>query len=520
MRHLAAGALLLLLVLVARPGASVLFVPPNLQTVADATTELDLERARKLLEQVSGDSAALAFERARLSIYLGDCDSAHAILSTPSLAGSQEALALAELAKNCARATAAAVVVDDPRQGIWMRLQDEADRPLVPFIVDVAARARAASLRDLGVDLPRPLRIDLVRDLFSLSAVSGLPLTAAETTGTVAVARWGRVTMLSPRAAPLGYPWEDTLAHEITHLALSRASRDRAPLWLQEGIAKRQETRWRQARQFDEVPSADEIAHAALIGGRAVGVDKLGPSIAMLPSPEAASIAFAEVTSFVKFWIEQNGEAALRLLLADLRGVGSDDAASAMRSVTGWELGVWLTRWQRYLISVRGSAAKNDAVVKKDRPYFGAEADLTRRVRLGDLLFERGHAGPAVRQFGPALDSAKREPAIRWRVARALIEAGQPAAAAGLGRPADIDSPHGPWLGLHGRFLREAGDAPGAERAFSDAIALDPLSEDAACEGQFSSRARANAPLPAHSERRELCEAARRVTGVRELARD
>jgi hypothetical protein len=68
--------------------------------------------------------------------------------------------------------------------------------------------------------------------------------------------------------------------------------------------------------------------------------------------------------------------------------------------------------------------------------------------------------------------------------------------------------------------LREAGDAAGAERAFSDGIALDPLSEDAACEGQFSSRARGNAPLPAHPERRALCEAARRVTGARELARD
>src|SRR6185503_2655837 len=68
-------------------------------------------------------------------------------------------------------------------------LQDEEDRVLVPLLSDVAVRARAAIERDLGVIMPRPLRIDLVRDLFSLSAVSGLPLKAAETTGTVAVAR-------------------------------------------------------------------------------------------------------------------------------------------------------------------------------------------------------------------------------------------------------------------------------------------------------------------------------------------
>jgi hypothetical protein len=44
------------------------------------------------------------------------------------------------------------------------------------LLTDVAVRARAALEKDLGVEMPRPLRIDLVRDLFSLSAVSGLPV--------------------------------------------------------------------------------------------------------------------------------------------------------------------------------------------------------------------------------------------------------------------------------------------------------------------------------------------------------
>src|SRR6185436_16882262 len=145
------------------------------------------------------------------------------------------------------------------------------DRVLVPILARVAAEALGAIERDLGIVMPRPLRIDLVRDLFSLSAVSGLPLQAAETTGTVAVARWGRVNMISPRAAPGGYPWEDTLAHEITHLALSRGTRDMAPLWLQEGLAKRQEARWRPARPFDGEPSPHVVARDALLTGQSVG---------------------------------------------------------------------------------------------------------------------------------------------------------------------------------------------------------------------------------------------------------
>jgi len=220
----------------------------------------------------------------------------------------------------------------------------------VPYITRVAEQARRAVQADLGVELPRPLRIDVVRDLFSLSSVSGLPLEAAETTGTVAVARWGRVTLLSPRASRHGYPWQDTLAHEIVHLALSRATRDFAPLWLQEGVAKRQEQRWREPRPFDDAGSHDLIAERALLTGNSVGVDSLGPSIAMLPSADAASIAFSEVTSFVNFWIEKNGRAAFRLLLGDLKGLADRDPDPALRTVTGFGLHDWIAIWQQHLL--------------------------------------------------------------------------------------------------------------------------------------------------------------------------
>ncbi len=96
--------------------------------------------------------------------------------------------------------------------------------------------------------------------------MTGLPEQAARTTGTVAVAKWGRVTMISPRATDRGYPWLDTLAHEMTHLALSRGTRDKAPLWLQEGVAKREETRWRIEEPLDDVPAIDAVA--------AVGIEK------------------------------------------------------------------------------------------------------------------------------------------------------------------------------------------------------------------------------------------------------
>ena len=67
-----------------------------------------------------------ALRSARLAVYLGECDRGEAILSNPALIESREGATLAELAKSCARATAAGFVMEDEERGIWLRLQDDA----------------------------------------------------------------------------------------------------------------------------------------------------------------------------------------------------------------------------------------------------------------------------------------------------------------------------------------------------------------------------------------------------------
>ena len=484
----------------------------SLTDAANAITELDTRGALEILKALESDAPAVAFERARLSVYLGDCDTASATLGT--LQDTPEVRQLAELSKSCAGAVAASVVVEDARAGLWIRLQDDGDRVLVPFITDVAVKARSVVERDFGVVLPRPLRIDLVRDLFSLAAVSGLPVTAAETTGTVAVARWGRVTMLSPRAAPRGYPWEDTLAHEITHLALSRATRDQAPLWLQEGLAKREETRWRAERPFDHEPSPDDVARHALDTGTSVGISQLGPSIAMLPTPYAASVAFAEVTSFIEYWLAKNGRGALHLLLLDLKELGEADAA--LRSVSGYDLASWERLWHAHLAELPAPEGPGNAIEAIRSDFRGgprlAEDDprmLARAVRLGELLYGRGAVGHAAQRFETALAVDKSSPSLRWRAGRALIGDGRPEQARSLfERLEDVGSGHAGWFALRGRFLRAEGQAAESERAFALGIALNPFLEDAACEGTLrvpGQSARRGEPPPRLALRSARC---------------
>ena len=86
-----------------------------------------------------------------------------------------------------------------------------------------------------------------------------------------------------------------------------------------------------------------------------------------------------------------------------------------------------------------------------------------------------------------------------------------PEAKAALGGQAEVRTVHGGWQALSGRFRAEGGDRAGAEGAFRLGIAVDPWSEEVACEGQWRPR-RPGAELPALPQdprRRALCESAR-----------
>lgn len=476
-----------------------------LQQLSFAITEMDIPRARQLLAEEQGHDDAFAVERARLSLYVGDCDAAQAILTTIPI--SQATQHMLQLSEQCARAVAGAFVVEDAEAGVWIRLQEEADRALIPYIISVATSMRKKLHEDLGILLPLPLRIDVVRDLFSLAALTGLPLEAAETTGTVAVARWGRVTMLSPRAPAQGYTWQDTLAHEMTHLALSRGTRDYAPLWLQEGIAKREETRWRAESQFDDPDAADRTALDAMLSGRSVGINKIGPSIAMLPSAEDAAISYAEVTSFIAHFIETRGTAALHLLLADLKGIGSKNPEAALRSTTGFGLEYWIAHWEQALLKngralADASKEKAPLVIKEDHRH------TARNLRLGDLLYGRKDFESSAGYFQEAAQSAP----LRFRLARSLLGLEQALKAqTALGTWSDVQHANGGWLALHGRFLMDQKKVAEAEAAFAQAIQVNPLLEDVACEGRNRLTTAADSALPTDPARRKLCEAAREI---------
>lgn len=458
--------------------------------------DLDLKGAAEVLSAENGAEATV--EKGRLALYRGDCDKAARLLERPDVVDIRASAPLRAVALGCARATAAALTVRDPVAGVVVRFQDDADAALFPLLVETAAKVRRSLQRDLDVLLPKPLWIDLVRDQLSLAALSGLPEKAAQTTGTVAVAKWGRVMMLSPRAAPHGYGWLDTLAHEMTHLALSQATRDRAPLWLQEGVAKRQETRWRLPQPYDTVPSHDAVAANGIARGLGLALTGLGPSIAMLPSATQATVAFAEVASFIGWWIEKRGPKALPKLLRALRDAAPQaKAADAIKQVSGKSLARWELSWRHWLKSrPRPLAAP---FVPGGRVKSAKE--VAQRRRLGVLLHRRGHHEQSIAQLRRAQQLLPKDASLRCHLVDALVAAGHTAEARSwVAQPKDILLPTAEWWSWHSWFeLQHA--LPGAS---FQALANNPLAPAVACNHLPWDE------LPQQKLARSICQAARR----------
>ena len=474
----------------------------------DFTIAMEYDKARAELAKADPSTPAVIVAKARLALYEEDCDLAAALLGRAEVGQVDEGRLIGDVGRGCARVTAATVVDKDETNGIFIRYQDDSDRALTPLLVDTVVKARLSLAKDLGVEWKRPTRITVVRDLLSLSAMTGLPYKAAQTTGTVAVAKWGRVTLLSPRASHHGYPFRDTLTHELTHLAIAMQSHDRAPLWLHEGVARREEVRWREPGIFDDRPSPESIVLRGMELKLDLALDKLGPSIAMLPSADAAMVAFAEVTSFIKYFVESSGPTALPRLLVALRAARSAD--DALKEVSGETLAQWDVKWRAQL----GKHAKEPL-----SPMFGLGAtppgigDSRERSRLAELLLGRAHPGEALTELEKIPADMLADPSLRYLRARVLeADANLKGAEALVDDPKPWITSYGPCWAIRGRLGRARGDDAVADSSFSEALAHDPFGTEAACQslGEAPGTGAQGSPL---------CEAARK-RGDPDLGRD
>src|SRR6185437_8113113 len=139
---------------------------------------------------------------------------------------------------------------------------------------------------------------------------------------------------------------------------ITRVSRNAAPIWLHEGLAKFEERRWR-APQGDGgglTPTMEHLLAAALAGQpdhkggkarRLITFEEMYPSMAKLPSQEDSALAFAEVYTVVEYLHAKKGWEGVRAVIEGMRE-GKEDAR-AVADVMGQSFEDLQRAWRTWL---------------------------------------------------------------------------------------------------------------------------------------------------------------------------
>lgn len=314
------------------------------------------------------------------------------------------------------------------------RFSSNTDRLLIPYADETLTRQLDVLSKLLGDSPKRPVEVVFVQSSEALAAASGLPVEQIERTGTVGVAKYARIMIVTPRNLVSGYPWLDTLAHELTHYVITRASLDRVPIWLHEGIAKLLECRHGRDEVQDLSPEEAYLLDRAVKERRLIPLRRFHPSVAYLPDQEEAALAYAQALSFLRYLNERMSDDWLKRLLAGLAHGSPLDAM--LKSLSGADLRTLYKRWKKSAAGKRHTPPPAVSMMRKrfKQGVLSAEGssdslhlpEVRKYLRLGDLLRLRGHINGAVKEFEKARKLARfASPEISDRLGASLLEIGE-----------------------------------------------------------------------------------------------
>lgn len=311
---------------------------------------------------------------------------------------------------------------------------------LAEAAVEALEQQYAALRAAFDLELTRKIRVEIVPSKQAFIDLSAIPEEAVETTGVVGLCKYNKVLVTSPRALPRGYPWLETLAHELVHYFVTKRTDGRTPVWLHEGLAKFFEQSWRPQAERDPLlnPSHETLLLRALKGDKLVPLKKMHPSFVYLDSAEEAAQAYAQVATIVEYIVKDLGKGdfgTLHRLLDEVRGGAHYEQAIA-RAAGAASFEQFYQGWVSYLKARPMRLVKNAEIAeirfadseeqleKKEFDEIDSEK-VQRFIRVGDLLKNRGRFVAAGEEYEKALAEFGANALILNKAAHAWLQAGR-----------------------------------------------------------------------------------------------
>jgi tetratricopeptide (TPR) repeat protein len=397
----------------------------------------------------------------------------------------------------------------EQRSGHFIVRAPAVDAVLLPYALEALEATYKALHDDLGFQSDLPIRIEFYRSPSDLAAVSSLSQAEVARTGTIALCKWARLMVTSPRALATGYPWLDTINHEFVHYAVSALTRDRAPVWLQEGLAKFLERRWREPAGGRIPPAMEHLLAKALRANKLITFEAMHPSMAKLPSAEDATLAFAEVANAVAYLHAQAGMAGLRDALRRVAdGADAREAVAAAAGVTwpeferGWRAFMVAQKYKTFpAIDLPTTHIRKDSAIASQRKPNEEEA-LTasakaagvpfKHLRLGNMFLRRNRPRAAVLEYekgakaaapsGRAAGGAMAGWLFPVKLGRTYLALGEPDRALKALGPVQTVFPDLPWPRvIAGAALLAKNEPVAAIDELRAALATNPFDPEAHC---------------------------------------
>ena len=396
------------------------------------------------------------------------------------------------------------------------------DAVLLPYLAEVLEKAYARYGDILGVRPKGRIRVELFSDSDRFHKSSTLSKRDIEEKGAVGVCKFNKVMFLSPGALLRGYRWLDTAAHEYVHYLIVLATKNRAPIWLHEGIAKYLEKKWR-GEGFDYLhPGEEALLYKAREADKYVPFKRMEPSLIYLDTPQEVHLAYAEAASAVDFIQRKMGEGALVRLLAGIRN-GSpaqavqgapalgeanpgerrqrraslveleatgppQSAGPGLQMVAGVDLGgfekLWIEDLKKLPLRPYWGSRVSQPKLKPKGPMNERTIDLAalksavarRRMRLGDRLSFRGRARAALMEYRRALRDEPYSQPLLNRAAQLEIHLGMmPQAERHIRKALEVD-PDYAMTHVHQALASEkAQKREGALKAWEEVVQINPF---------------------------------------------
>ncbi len=369
-----------------------------------------------------------------------------------------------------------------------LHLHEESDGILAEPALEALERAHQEVGRALGYRPRSKVRIEIAPDVRSFTAITTFTLRDIEETGAIGLCKFNKVMTISPRVMAHGYRWLDSLVHEYIHLVIVNLTRNKAPIWLHEGIARYYETVWRKPVQGPRpdylTPANETLLATAIERQEFVSFKDMEPSLIRLDTPEQVQLAYAEVASAVDYIRQAKGPSGIREVLSRVNRLST---AEAIEAVMGVPLDGFEADWRRFIEGqglrvIQGSRLRSYKVAEDGATQPSVElneiqSEIARnRTHLGDRLRRRGRLRAAGAEYRRALRAGPNSTVILNRLGETLIHARRYDEALPhleKARHLDPDLVHTHYL--MGRLHHEAGDHTRARNALLEALQINPF---------------------------------------------